>query len=490
VTSHVPRLGPSIIGRPRLDDWLARFRSVPVRFLIAPPGFGKTVTLLSYLRKSAPKGLYCGLAAGATGFDIWANIARAMQTKTTSASHENVMRALAKAAPIELAIDCEGLPDGGGLAAICDLIEEMPEGVSLLIACRSRTALDAGRLVTRGMASLCDAERLAFGAAGIRHLSETCGVPFAHADVVRMLEVTDGWPQIVSGAIRKAAEDGCNLAEAYDNWQRRHNHLFNEFIDVTLKEASVEQAALVRKLMDGSRCDESQLQALEEQGLFVIHSQEGYRPLRALSHSRLHLRYARETHAAVALQVRMFGWFHAEIDGRPIEWIRRRDRQIFKYIALKPGGSATRAELEAIFWPGAEKHLVAQSLRTACSNIRKAIASIVGFTAVEAYFRTDGDISINLNNVQVDVNQFIAHANDGDEQFERGEQQAAYAHYRDADELYRGDLLIGDRNEPWAAAEAAILELRRTTVSNRLAEIRATLAAQPAFKARAVLAAS
>ena len=45
------------------------------------------------------------------------------------------------------------------------------------------------------------------------------------------------------------------------------------------------------------------------------------------------------------MQVRLFGWFLAEIDRQPIEWIRRRDRQIFKYVALQPGrhGLARRA---------------------------------------------------------------------------------------------------------------------------------------------------
>jgi Bacterial transcriptional activator domain len=470
-TSYVPRLAPSVIRRPRLEEWLARFRSVPVRFLIAPPGFGKTTALVSYLRHAAPKGSYCALPAGATGFDLWAAIARVLQAKVALASHDNIVRWLAKTAPMELAIDCEGIPDPTGLAAIADLIQELPDGVSLLIATRSRAALEAGQMVTRGLASLCDAERLGFEAACIRHLAEACGVPFAHADVVRMLEVTDGWPQVVSGAIRKAAEDGCSLAGAFENWQRRQGHLFNEFITASLKDASEAEAAAVHKLMQGSHGDDAQLQALEEQGLFVVHTADGYRPLRALSRGRSQHRYARELHVAAPLRVRMLGWFHAEIDGRAIEWVRRRDQQIFKYVALKPAGSATRAELAQTFWPGAEKHLVAQSLRTACSNIRKAIANIVGYNAVEAYFSTDPDVAIDLNNVVVDVNQFIAHADDGDEQYGRGDLAAALAHYRNAEQLYRGDLLIADVNESWAAAQGAILELRHTMVRERLAEI-------------------
>ncbi|MFZ1017864.1 MAG: BTAD domain-containing putative transcriptional regulator, partial [Candidatus Cybelea sp.] len=179
------------------------------------------------------------------------------------------------------------------------------------------------------------------------------------------------------------------------------------------------------------------------------------------------------------MQVRLFGWFRAEIDRRPIEWVRRRDRQIFKYIALQPGGSVSRAELGKLFWPDAEKHLVAQSLRTACSNIRKAIAQLVGFDRVEAYFRAGDDLAVDLDNVIIDVNGFLAHSNDGDEQYDRGEVRAAYAHYRSAGRLYRGNLLLGDVHESWVGPLAASLEQRHVTVLERLSEIASELDYQP-----------
>jgi DNA-binding SARP family transcriptional activator len=235
--------------------------------------------------------------------------------------------------------------------------------------------------------------------------------------------------------------------------------------------------------------DRQQLQALEEQGLFVVHTPDGYRPLRALSRSRLYDRYGRRVQAATPMQVRLFGWFRAEIDRRPIDWVRRRDRQIFKYIALQSGGSVSRAELGQVFWPGAEKHLVAQSLRTACSNIRKAIAQIVGFDRVEAYFRAGDDLSLDLDNVIIDVNGFTAHANDGDEQYDRADVRAAYAHYRSAGRLYRGNLLIGDAHEPWVAPLSSILENRHVLVLERLAAIAAELDYQPTSESELPLAA-
>jgi hypothetical protein len=441
------------------------------------------VALLGYLRNAATNGVYCVIAPGASAENVWNAIGKALQLQEPFGSHEELVRALAARAPMELALDCEDVPDGGGIDAVLALIEDVPDDVALLVACRSRAAFHVGRFVSDGTAVLCDAERLAFDAAGIRHVAETCGVPFTHADVLRMLEASDGWPQVVSGALRKAAEDNCSLAQAFEHWRMRHGHLFNEFVAESLKHVSEREADLVLKLMSGSYLDDrTQLQSLEEQGLFVVHTPDGYRPLRALSRSRLYDRYGRRVASVTPMQVRLFGWFLAEIDRQPIEWVRRRDRQIFKYIALQPNGTVSRAEIGQVFWPDAERHLVAQSLRTACSNIRKAIAHIVGFKEVESYFRAGDELSIDLDNVIVDVNRFISHANDADEQYNRGELRAAYAHYRSAARVYRGDLLIGDAHESWVGSLDAALKQRHVTILDRIAEIVATLDYQAAEK--------
>jgi hypothetical protein len=429
------------------------------------------------------------VSAGSNAQAVWGGIARALEPELELQSHEDVVAALASRAPVELALDCDAVPDSEGIAAILALIEDLPSDVTLLIACRSRASFQVARLVAQGIASLCDAERLAFDAAGIRHLAETLEVSHSHADVLRMLEVTDGWPHVVSSALRKAAEDNCGLAQAFENWRLRHGHLFNEFIADALRHVSEKDSDLVFKLMSGSYLDDrQQLQALEEQGLFVVHTPDGYRPLRALSRSRIYDRYGRRVQSVTPLQVRLFGWFRAEVDRRPVEWIRRRDRQLFKYVALQPGGSVSRAELGQVFWPNAEKHLVAQSLRTACSNIRKALAQIVGFDRVDAYFRAGDELAIDLENVIVDVNGFVAHVNDGDEQYERGEARAAYAHYRSAGRLYRGNLLIGDAHESWVGTLSAVLEQRQAMVLGRLSEIATELDYQQTAEAELPIA--
>ncbi len=470
--SKWPRVAPSIVRRRGLEGWLRRFKDVPVRFLIAPPGFGKTTVLLSYLHHSATGGLYCELRAGATPADIWDSISKLLASELTARSHEELCGALASHAPLELALDCQELPNADGIEEILRLISDAPAGVALLIASRSRTDFRVTQMVCDGAAVLCDAERLAFDVAEVRQIAETCGVSFENADVARLLELTDGWPQVVSSALRKAAEDECPLAKAFDNWRLRRHHIFEDFVSHALPNPLTPEADLVRRLLNGVRVDDlAQLQALEEHGLFVIHTDSGYRALRPLARGRTCIPRERHSKVVPAMQVRCFGWFTAEVDGQTIEWVRRRDRQVFAYLCLQRNGHATRDEVARAFWPEGDKQLVAQSLRTVCSNIRKAIALCVGSDSVDEYFRSVDDLSINTTSVIVDVTRFLTHAEDGDDQYVRGVLKSAYDHYCLAASAYQADLLIADAQEPWVSTLDVTLRARQTLVSQRIAEI-------------------
>ncbi len=471
VDSRLPRLGPSIVRRYALEEWLLRFKGAPVRFLIAPPGFGKTMALLGYLQHLETPGVYCTLSPGSGSESFLNSMAGALGVEAGLSSHEELLNALAAKAPLEVAIDCEDVPEAEGAAAVLRLVRDLPEDVSLLIACRSREPFSVTRLVSEGVGVLCGPSRLAFSATEVRHIAETYGVPFAHQDIAHFLEATDGWPQVASAALRKAAEDRCDLAHALPNWRRHHGYLFNEFVKDASRHAPEREGGLVRKLMGGSHLGEqAQLQELEAAGLFVIHTPAGYRPLRTLLHGRVRHASAATSAAMPPMQVHLLGWFSARIDRQPIKWVRRRDRRIFEFVALRPNGCATRAEIGEAFWPGGDAHLVAQSVRTACSHIRKAIAVVVGPDAVDAYFATTGNVSINPDNVIVDVNRFVANADQADELYRRAQWQSAYARYQRAANLYAHDLLIADSHEPWVTARESTLRRRYAEVEARMAD--------------------
>src|ERR1700726_404561 len=111
MSSGMHRLGPSIVRRQGLEDWLGRFSGVPVRFLVAPPGFGKTMALLGYLRHRDTPGIYCTLAPGSTAQIVRETVARALEIEPELGTHDNLLRALEARAPLELALDCEDVPD-------------------------------------------------------------------------------------------------------------------------------------------------------------------------------------------------------------------------------------------------------------------------------------------------------------------------------------------------------------------------------------------
>jgi len=471
-TRTLPRVAPSTVRRTRLERWLASHVAVPLRLVIAPAGSGKTTLLLKYLPNSAVDGAYCALPQGASPAAMLELVATALSLPHMPGSYDDLVMGLRAAIlePTELAIDDVDNASPETAAQLRRLVEDAPEQLTFIFTSRSRDALDAKTWIARGLAVLCDHRRLAFDPAETELLAETCGVPCTHLEIGRLLEESDGWSIVVSGAVRAASEDSRSLSDAYEHWRSRYGQLFTEFIAADLDRAGEEDRALVRGLIAGASVDDQErLHRLEAQGLFVVADDDGYRPLRPIRQLRGRVRLAPSARFS-PLIVRMFGRFEAQIDGQDVGWVRRRDQQFIKYLLLKPTGSATRTELASVFWPDGDRQLAAQSVRTACSNIRKAIASQVGYACVDLYFRADPDVSLDLTKVVADLRRFNAHIADGDASYDRGDVQEAAVHYRAAEELYSGRLLDGDAPEPWFSSQAQLLEDRYVIVLERLAQ--------------------
>jgi len=473
LTRTLPRLAPSTVRRPRLERWLGEHTGIPVRLIVAPAGSGKTTLLLKYLSESAIAGGYCALSPGCGPAGFREAIAAALALPKVPRSYADLVDTLRTAIPArtELLIDDA---DNGSEEAIRELqrlVEDAPELLTFVFASRSRDALDAKTWIARGLGVLCDARKLAFDAAEAQLLAEACNVAHTSVDLSRLVEESDGWAIVLCGAIRCVAEDGRSLSGAFEYWRTRYGQPFAEFISAELDNATEEDRALLRGIMAGTVPeDEARLQKLESQGLFVILDSGGYRPLRPIRQLRGGRARSAETELA-PLTVRMLGHFEVRIGTASIAWIRKRDQQFVKYLLLKPSGSASRAELASVFWPDADRQLAAQSVRTACSNIRKAIAVLTGYALVDRYFRADPDVALELTNAVADVRRFSAHVADGDAAFDRGDSEEAAARYRAAEELYGGRLLDDDAPEPWFASQAQLLEDRYVIVLERLAQL-------------------
>jgi hypothetical protein len=455
-----------------LERWLGTHVSFPLRLLVASAGSGKSTLILKYLPNSAVDAAYCAVPVGCPPPQLFESIANALSLTQVPSGYSGLLAALRSeiTSPTELAVDDVDNASPESLAILRRLVEDAPEVLTFIYTSRSRDAIDAKSFIARGLAVLCDHRRLAFDSAETEILAESCSVPATHLEISRLLEESEGWPIVVSGAIRAAAEDGRSLNDAYEHWRGRYGQVFTEFIAADLDRAAEEDRALVRSLIAGATVDDQErLHRLEQQGLFVIADDVGYRPYRPLRQLRGRVRLSPSARIS-PLIVRMFGRFEASLEGQEIKWMRRRDQQLVKYLLLKPNGSATRGELADVFWPDTDRQLAAQSVRTACSNIRKALAAIVGYACVDLYFRADPDVSIDLTNVVADVRRFTAHVTDGDSSFERGDVAEAAVHYRAAEELYGGRLLDGDPPEDWFITQAGMLEERHIIILERLAQ--------------------
>lgn len=471
LTRSLPRLAPTTVRRPRLERWLATHAGLSVRLLVAPAGTGKTTLVLQYLHSISGLGAYCALPERASADDVIASVATALNLAKMPATYVELLVAMRRAAsePLVLVVDELDHADEHGRALALKLVENLPENVSLIYCSRTRDSVDAKRWVARGFGAMCDARRLAFDLSEVAQFADATGVTYSNAEVSRLVEETDGWAIVVTGAVRAAAEDERSLYEAYDRWRAMYGEVFLDFVIADTERASAQDRALVQTLIYGKGiADEAALHRLESQGLFVINDGGVLRPFKATHQARSVP--VNDVDTSIPMVVRMLGRFSVSINGREVEWVRRRDQQIVKFLLVRQGAAATRAEIAAAFWPGVEKQLAAQSVRTACSNIRKALAGAVGYARVDRYFRASNTIVVDLSTVVTDAGRFTAHAMAGDSAYAADNLSEAMQHYEAAEKIYAGRLYDEDAVEPWFAEHARSLEDRLGVVLERLAE--------------------
>lgn len=476
VTPSLPKLAPATIRRPRIDAWLAKHICTPLRLVVGPPGSGKTTAVAGFLSNVDTRTAYVRADNDESARSLRARSAQALGLGQVE-TYASFIDALRRCGPCQLALDEIDKANAEVLDEIGHLVDDAPKDVSLIYLAQSRIVIDAGRLVARGLAAILDAETLAFNAEEITRLADSAGISFTPFDVGRLLEETEGWPVVVSCVIREAGDRNATLAGAYDRWCRCGGRHFADYIKSETQTQDAYLRTAFHTVMNGGKSEtDDQLAALETRGLFVRYIDGEYRPYRVVLQfvtGNVRTTTPQSTSSGALLTVRMFGRFQASIGDRPIEWIRRRDAQLFKYLLLLPKGVASRHDLRRQFWPDAEAQLATQSLRTACSNIRRAIAVIVGYDNVDRYFSTHGDISVNLTNTVLDTRRFTAHIADGDQEFDRYNILEAITHYRAAENLYSGELLSGDYPEPWYVARAAMYSALYMGALERLADLHA-----------------
>lgn len=475
-TACVPKLPPMTIRRDRLEQWLRSYAQYPARLVVAPAGSGKTSLLLKYCANSDRETYYFALPENCDPAQLRELLAKTLGSARVSRSYA-AMLDVVNGSPAhcrEIVVDDmdNGTPETR--SELIQLIEDVGDNITLIYAGRAREHIDARRLIARGVAALCDARRLAFDAEECALLCEACGVDASDLQVRRLIEDTDGWPIAVSGAIRTAAAERQTLERGYQSWLSQSQAFLYDFVRAELERVPERHREPFWQCCNGAASlGPARLRELESLGLFVI--DEGgdrlrlYRPLSAPGKGAAQTSTA-APHAP-PLMVQLFQSFSARIDNRDIQWVRKRDQQIVKYLLLKPNGTATREELVSVFWADTDRHLATQSVRTACSTIRKAFAAAVGPSNVDRYFRTVPELQLDLSNVVCDVRRFSAHISDAQSAYASGDKQNAAMHYRAAERLYAGALLEFEGAEEWFTAHTRALEEQYLLLLERLGDM-------------------
>ncbi|HEV2738258.1 MAG TPA: BTAD domain-containing putative transcriptional regulator [Candidatus Elarobacter sp.] len=450
-----PRTARDRIERPRLAAWFTDTQSASVRIVCAPLGSGKTCAVQQY----------ADARGGSTGYVRVPNGADAATLRGIVARGGGFA---------EIVLDDVDRADPRGYRALLDDITDGSIEARLVLVARSRRRLQGHALVARGLAVACDPALLAFDTAETEALAAQMGVPHDVQDVAQMLHDTEGWALATQWLVRDAAESGRTLSDAFARWRERNGHLLLELVEQEGCYEPTALAAFCSALGDGWAGSQSEAEELEQQGLPIVRTRSGLRPYRILN--RL-ARPAVAPHVTAAVTpmmfVNVFGRFRCEIAGQAVAFSRRRDQQVFTYVALAPECRTSRDELLDAFWPGINRTIAAPGLRTTLSRIRRAIADVGPAVDPERYFETTGEVRINARTVAIDVHRFVDHVEQARLDEARGSVEGAKHHYRLAQRIYVDRLLASEASEPCLEQRAREFEKLHVEVLTRVTELHA-----------------
>jgi hypothetical protein len=454
--AKLPKLAPDTIRRERISGWLSDHADVPLRLIAAPSGSGKTTALVAYAAAPLHRAAYISLDAGTTPASLRTTIARAFGFPDPD-DDDVLLCELESADRCEVLIDEADRAPEAVRIALRRFVYEAPENVTFVYACRSRDVVDATRLVSLGLGAVLDADRLAFTVEEATRLAEAARLDTSdEREIARLVHDTEGWAFALCSAIRETASaQHRSLENAFDRWRRGNGRFMRCFIDDALADEDPVLSAAARKVFDGENVDDNLLDRLEQRGLFVRWADGAFRPYRAIARVT-RIATAQPSRALVPFTVRLFGKPEVRIEGQRVAWFRRRDAQIFAFLALQPQGKARRETLLRAFWPEADRQLAAQSLRSACSTMRRSLAAVVGYADLSHYAAFGEEVALNLDLFAIDARRVRAHLRDADHAWSSGDVITALEHDRAALRLAKDELLDGDVPPPLAGVSAEL----------------------------------
>ncbi|GAC1589788.1 MAG: hypothetical protein NVS3B28_16170 [Candidatus Velthaea sp.] len=455
----LPRMPAPIVQRDRITKWIQALSGGWVRLLVAPPGFGKTTVLLQIASACLERSIYVRCLPGRT-------LAQSLSEATGEAIGRSQVVQRLEDFEIVLLDDLENLETQD--ERLLDRIVQNSR-IRNLIGATARKSVMSGEHIASGVVSVCTARLLAFEAAEIQSLAGALGLNVTELEAFDLRERCEGWPIAVTGALRTAHAFGISPVLALEHWKTDQRPVILDLLASHIARLPSAVRDTWTSVLDRHRVPDEALRQLEACGGPVIYRENaGYAPLRVLR--EMHAGRTIVSEVRRAMSVRMFGTFECSIDGMHINWIRRMDRRLFRYLLLTKDGFESKDEILERFWPGAPKSASLQSLRTTCSNIKKAIANLAGTERVADYFTSGERLCVNLDNITVDVRRFISHVRTANVHIATESWDDALYHCRQADGIYTAHLGWGDEPEIWLESldrecRNMRVEATRTTIS-------------------------
>ncbi len=451
-TAVIPKIAHDAVRRRAVEGWLAAHATERVRVLQAPAGAGKTTALALWAAASPDPVRWIDVPPNCDAAIFERLFAAATGSPVATFGSSDASRVVVVDQVDELCAPAREL--------LRRAVENAPPAARMVLAARSESVRQlAGPVARIGGAAL-----LRFDAGELLQLCDANGVTFAPAESELALQMTNGWATALAETVRAARSRPLPLAEAATDWRGGGGVVVRAVVDRILELAPPPDAALLTTVLaEPQRATTAQLAELAGRGLFVdvVDGRPQLNPVvaargREVARGRAGRDGApAEERASIAL----FGAFRMLLGGSEVRFSRRRDRQIIQYLALAPGGRATRAELFDAFWPSGGRDSRSQGLRTACSMIRSALARCAGRENVDRIFRVEsGAVILDFAQVSCDLHAFEAEVARATEAERDGDSSAARVAWSAAVALAAAPLLEDEPPLPWIARRAASVE--------------------------------